>query len=287
MANRTVCRNNLKQIGLALHTYHSSNGCFPSGYLFTPPATLTNGQGGNNLLPAYDWIPPQPGALPNSPGWGWAALLLPYLEQNPLSKRIDLTLPVEGPTSLAVRTVTLKTYTCPSDSSTGVFMVKTNTNQDLTQAATNSYAACFGALGFLDTRPDLGNGAFYRNSQVRVDDVNDGTSSTLAVGERCAELTQTPWAGVMTPGTAQTTPGAPVYTARFDMAPSMALAHAGSKALNNPFCEPNDFFSPHRNVVQFVFLDGSVHSLTSDMGVDLLQALATISGGEAVGIGDF
>jgi prepilin-type N-terminal cleavage/methylation domain-containing protein len=288
-ANRTACRNNLKQIGLALHVYHDANLSFPAGYLFTAPLM-------NNAVPnfvpnwstnIYDWVPPLPGPPPNSPGWGWAALLLPYIEQNPISRQIDFTLPVEGPTMHSIRTAPLRLYTCPSDSSTGVFRVQTNLNQDLTGAATNSYAACYGALGLLGTRPDLGNGVFFRNSTTRVLDIIDGTSTTLAVGERCAALTQTPWAGVMTPGTARTTPGAPVYTSKFELAPAMTLARVGNKPLNDPYCEPNDFFSPHFQAVQFVFADGSVQAFTPLVSMDVLQALATIAGGEPVSPGDF
>src|SRR5262249_43785356 len=58
-ANRTSCGNNLKQMGLALHNYHDTHGSFPAGYLCQP---LTD--------PAY-----------TAPGWGWAALLLPFIEQ--------------------------------------------------------------------------------------------------------------------------------------------------------------------------------------------------------------
>src|SRR5438067_10164807 len=62
-ANRMKCANNLKQIGLALHNYHSTYDVFPSGY--TSATTGTNGEG-------------------LGPGWGWGTTLLPYLEQDNL-----------------------------------------------------------------------------------------------------------------------------------------------------------------------------------------------------------
>src|SRR5215472_3350221 len=72
-ANRTSCQNNLKQIGLALHHYHHVHQCFPSAYLFTP----------------QDSAPKQvPRGVYTAPGWGWAALLLPYLDQEPLARNI-------------------------------------------------------------------------------------------------------------------------------------------------------------------------------------------------------
>lgn len=284
---KTACRNNLRQMGLALQLYHDAKDCFPAGYIFDVNAATTGGGGGGGggggpARQRIDWWPPPPAPPPNSPGWGWAALLLPYIEQDALAKRINYNLPVEAPTMLDARSMPIRIYTCPSDISTGLFTVKTPKKVELTQAATNSYAACYGAGGILNIQPDAGNGIFFRNSRIRTEDISDGLSSTIAIGERCALLTQTPWAGVMTPGAAFTTPGAPVYTAVVEMAPTMALARIGLKPLNDPYCEPYDFFSPHDKVVYFVYADGSVHGLTQAVDNAVLQALATRAGNEAV-----
>jgi prepilin-type processing-associated H-X9-DG protein len=128
---------------------------------------------------------------------------------------------------------------------------------------------------------------FFRNSGLRFKDLTDGSSTTLAVGERAAYFAKSPWDGVMTGGTCRTTPGAPVYTAIIEMAPTMALARVGRKALNDPYSEPYDFFSGHGGVVQFVFADGSVHALSTGVRVPVLQALATRGGDEPISAGDF
>jgi hypothetical protein len=156
-------------------------------------------------------------------------------------------------------------------------------NAELATAATNSYAACFGAGGLINTQPDNSNGIFFRNSQVHIPDVTDGTSNTLAIGERASLFVQSPWSGVMTGGTTRITPNAPVYTSITELAPTMVLAHMGWHALNDPYSEPYNFFSPHRAFVQFVFADGSVHPLSGSTDVTILQALATYAGGETVG----
>ncbi len=282
-ADRVACRNNLRQIGLALHLYHDTEGAFPAGYTYdAPPAPIPT-----PVIPPlaykHDRPRPHPTAPPNGPGWGWAALLLPYLEQEPLARQINYRLPVESPQNLASRTLPLRIYTCPTDVNVGVFTVQSEANKPLADAATNSYAACFGALGALNDQPDAGNGMFFRNSHLRVKDLTDGTSTTLAVGERAALLTQTPWAGVMTGGTARTSPGAPVYTSIAESAPVMALARVGNKPLLSPYSEPYDFFSPHGTVVHFLFADSSVHGLSRGVAVPVLQALATRAGGEVVG----
>jgi prepilin-type N-terminal cleavage/methylation domain-containing protein/prepilin-type processing-associated H-X9-DG protein len=281
-ANRLACWNNLKQMGLALHHYHDAQDCFPCGYVKKEFA----GKDGPPP-PVFDRPPPDSDVVPNQPGWGWAFLLLPYLEQDALSRRMDPVQPVESPSNLAVRTTPLGVYTCRSDRATGVFTVVTEINAELANGATNSYAACFGALGLINTEPDTGTGIFYRNSRVRLADVTDGASATLALGERAALFTQTPWAGVMTGGTVRTTPGAPVFTSSYELAPTMVLARVGNKPLNDPHCEPYDFFSPHGEVVHFLFADGSVHALTASSSVTVLQALATRAGSEVIGSGDW
>jgi type II secretory pathway pseudopilin PulG len=100
-ANRTSCENNLHQIGLALHSYHDSQGSFPSGYRCQPTKD-----------PDY-----------TARGWGWAALLLPHVEGDTLAKQITYSLPIDDPTNLAARTTKLKLFVCPSDRSTGLFTI--------------------------------------------------------------------------------------------------------------------------------------------------------------------
>src|SRR5476649_165506 len=75
-AARLQCTNNLKQIGLALHSYHGANKQFPPGYVDgnTDPASTPDNDVG--------------------PGWGWASFLLPYLDQGSLFSQINFSQPV-------------------------------------------------------------------------------------------------------------------------------------------------------------------------------------------------
>jgi prepilin-type N-terminal cleavage/methylation domain-containing protein/prepilin-type processing-associated H-X9-DG protein len=266
-ASRASCQNNLHQIGLALHNYHDSQGCFPSGYLCTKP----------QANPDY-----------TSPGWGWAALLLPFLEQGNLGRQINFALPIEDPGNLAARTTILKMYVCPSDRSTGIFTVFDKNNAPLTRAATNSYAACHGVGVDLDEELDDFNGMFSRNSRVRFADVTDGTSNTIAIGERGAFFTQAAWAGAVSFGTTRITPGAPTINPNaIEDAPTQVLAHIDVEMINDPRGDPEDFFTPHTGVAMFLFADGSVHSITTATPLSVLQALSTRDGDEVVNSGDF
>src|SRR5262249_42197422 len=133
------------------------------------------------VLPCkFDRPPPGAYVETNQPGWGWAALILPYIEQNNLANKIDWQVQTDGPSHRDVRLTRQPMYTCPSDVETGPFLVFTANNEALAEATTNSYAACFGQGGRLGLTPDLGNGLFARNSHVRFRDIYDGLSNTLA-----------------------------------------------------------------------------------------------------------
>ncbi len=286
-ARRTQCRNNLKQWGLALHQYHEIHATYPPGYVFARPVPNTAAM---NLEPPngqsrflFDgWLPPAPLPPPQDPGWNWITMLLPQIDQTPLYRQIDLKRSVGDPVNADKVVRTLSLVSCPSDSDAGVFTVLRKNGSELADASTTSYVAVFGKYGLINTNPDDGDGTFQRNSRVRAQDIRDGLSQTISVGERAALFTKAPWAGVMTGGTVRTTPGAPVYTSTIEESPCMTLARIGSRTLNDRFSEPYDFFSAHSGQVFFLFADGSVRAITSGINLEILHSLATRSGGEVV-----
>src|SRR5262245_17667249 len=124
-SRRVGCQSNLKQIGLALQSYHDAMRRFPSGYL-----SATNGRGDHT-----------------GPGWSWTAQLLPYLEQEPLANRIDSRFHVEAPQHADVRVSRVRLCLCPSDAAPATFTAfrdsaKTSPICDL---ATASYVGVYGA----------------------------------------------------------------------------------------------------------------------------------------------
>jgi prepilin-type N-terminal cleavage/methylation domain-containing protein len=269
-ANRVSCQNNLKQIGLALHHYHNINETFPPGYIFIDP------NGGSR------------GFIATAPGWGWAALLLPYLEQEPLARQIDCDVALDDSRYQALRTTVLRVFICPADQNTGVYMVRNVFEENLVQAATNSYAANFGTGGEMGEHPFNSDGVFYCNSKIAMKDISDGLSNTFAIGERACWFVRSPWVGAVTNGMAEVADNAPVLYKTKEEAPVQVMASIFNNIpLNAPESTPYCFFSPHANVVLFTFADGSVHLINVRIPYPVLEALATRATGDVMSAIDF
>lgn len=255
-ARRVNCTNNLKQIGIALHNYHDTMGQFPSGIV------------GNS-----------PPSRPNMPKWGWAALILPYVEQGPLSDTINVKGVELDPQILAAKAgntvldAALRTkisgYRCPSDTAKDYFTTGTPaaTERYLNDSTGNRYAApvvnYVGVTGLYDVaKPN--NGVLYLDSKTSFRDILDGTSNVIAVGERHNDCWMGPatWLGAgdltMTPSGVYTTLG----NVRW---PINELLKANP---NDTRCK-DGFGSFHPGGAMFVFCDGSVHflaeTITSNM----------------------
>jgi prepilin-type N-terminal cleavage/methylation domain-containing protein len=256
------CKNNLKQIGLAMHHYHDTNHAFPVGY--------------------YDPTPwPQ---LDNGPGWGWGAFLLPYLEQDTLYRQINFNLDVGDPANAAIRTTFLTIYHCPADDKTGTFTV-TDGGTNSWDLAWGSYVACNGNDGVDDFTTPPHTGPFIRaTAGFRVADITDGLSNTLFVGDRTSRLSYSTWVGGPT-GALNPFLQAP---GNYGAEVTLLLCHAGPTGPNSPgVFDADSTSSPHRTGVPFVFGDGSVQYLSNAISIPVWMALATRSGGEAVGQGDY
>jgi len=264
-ARRTQCRNNLKQIGLAMHNYIDTFKTFPPGYI----------AGSSDIAVT-------------TPGWGWAAMILPQLEQTALFEKLNLDLPIEDPSnSVGIQTF-LPSYVCPSDiCPIGAFAVTSDPANFVLVVQTTpcSYAGCVGNDSCdVDSNATPWNGVLYRDSKTRIADITDGTTSTILVGERAWALTNGLWVGA--PNTALIRGGK-----LNNFSPVTATSAIGILAhahwVNNRYDSDgglDDYASLHPNGANFLFADGAVHFLmdvtTEGGSEDTFQALATRSGGE-------
>ncbi len=279
-ANQTACRNNLKQMGIAIHSYNDKVGHFPPAYLFDE-TRLDRLEVGEMQEWTYEnassWEP-----MLTFPGWGWASFLLPHLEQGSWAQQIDLKRAIEHPINKDLRTRLMKSYICPSDRNVGVFSMKSQLNKPLADFATNSYAACYGTGGSIGELPAKGDGIFYRNSNMYLNKITDGLGTTIAIGERGSILCQAPWIGAVSEGTTRVHPNAPVYVAAVEEPATAVMARTGWHMLNGHYSEVYDFFSPHYGMGLFLFADGSVHAMSVNTKQSVWKAIGTRAGGEAI-----
>jgi prepilin-type N-terminal cleavage/methylation domain-containing protein/prepilin-type processing-associated H-X9-DG protein len=267
-ANRATCKNNLKQIGLALHNYHGRMRSFPPGY-------QTQVASDNSDL---------------GPGWGWATFLLDDLEQANVSRSIRFDLQISDPANAAVRVLVLPVFVCPSEVKQGTFTVVDANGKPIVDVARGSYVAMNGVLGVTSDAWD-NNGAFIRNRHLRIAEITDGLSNTLFVGERATNMSSSTWTGAVTNGVvpAQRYPDPADQLANAEGAPALVLSHGSRNHLpNNPLVFDADATASfHISGVNFLFGDGSVHSITNSINGIIYEALLTRQGGEPVGGDDY
>ena len=117
-AHRVQCLNNLKQIGLAIHNYEGSNGCFPPGYLSAP---------------GVGFCDPQTGDC--GPGWGWLTALLPGVEQGNLYDSLNINMPCWDLTNTTSVRFSPRVFLCPSANNPATTVGVTDINLNLWQGA--------------------------------------------------------------------------------------------------------------------------------------------------------
>jgi prepilin-type processing-associated H-X9-DG protein len=231
-------------------------------------------------------------------------MLLSHLEQGSLFGALNIALPVEALQNTSVVRSMIATYVCPSDLTNGPFAVTDASGRELAIAGPSSYAASVGgnetdtATGI--NNDGLGTGVFFRNSAIRLANIPDGTSQTIAVVERAWSKASGIWPGAITTGTIRR--GAhnncPTTGALYYPAATLVQAHCHLINTNSdPDGGLDDCSSLHPGGANFLFADGSVHFLKNILGDAgtrpdgstiyyasdvVFQALATRCGGEVV-----
>ena len=263
-ARRAQCVNNLKQIGLALHNYDGSHQTFPSGYVSKFDVS------GNDT----------------GPGWGWAAMLLPQFEQTPLFNSINFNLAIEDPANSTSRLPNVNNFLCPSDSAATAYwavnrdITNGTPRQNICQVSPSNYIAMYGNG---EPGPN-GDGIFFRNGKVGLRDITDGTSQTIAVGERSHRLGEATWVGSVTNAIMFPTDNDDIGRYRTETSSGMVLGHVGEGVgPGDRRGDVNQFYSLHSGGgVNFLFADGHVSFLKATMNYQAYRALATRAGAEVV-----
>lgn len=185
-ARRSQCRNNLKQIGLALHNYHETFGVFPPGNVHSITDVTLNTAG--------------------RAAYGWGAFILPQLEQANLFNQLnvngrELHTLMQNASLRPLTQQSVPVYRCPSDTAPALNdrRLFTNAIYGDTATATSSYVGVHGtrwswASDWLLSQQDP-YGIFWPDSKVRVADITDGTSNVFLVGERNWEFNSAIWIG--------------------------------------------------------------------------------------------
>lgn len=255
-AERTRCQNQLKQLGLALHLYHE-------GFDRFPPGTMTDRTG-------------EP-----MPYLSWCARLLPYLDHEPLWREVQAAFRrdrnfLNEPAHPHLGTLVLA-FNCPSDE-------RVRTAHALgpngVRRAFTSY------LGVNGRNANERDGTLFADSRVRLADILDGTSNTLAVGERppSADLIFGWWYagwGQDHDGEADMLLGVRSYNTGVGARGCPPGPYEFQPGRFDNQCDAFHFWSPHPGGANFVFCDGSVRFLRYSAN-PTMPALATRAGGEAV-----
>ncbi len=293
-ARRAECTNNLKQIGLALHTYHDVNHTFPHGTRC-------------------------PIGAPN-----WRVVILPFMEQRALYEQLDInaqdnvggfsaeredangTYGYGTGRNAVLAGLTVPNWNCPSNPNSKNASGVTPTYNNRSRGQTHDYVGIAGATNDPAGRTNVcsaetgyggifcENGILSINLWVRMRDVIDGTSNTLIVGEqsgrvgtwdiradyhggwsgftscsRPAQMTGSPW------GTGVTTVRYPINAkATVCASPSGCdTVYDGNTVLN----------SFHPGGTNGLFTDGSVHFLNETMNMDTFRRVATKDDGQVLG----
>ena len=288
-ARRTQCRNQIRQLALAVHNYESSMTCFPPGQIRMGFSSS-----------------------PRVRGWSMFVQLLPYMDQAPLYSQWDFANPLNNETSGNTGTI-LPLLICPSATISQNPYVKTSgTRHALTSYAGNGGsqshppASTSGNGVFAATGPAITTPPTVQHGLVRIRDLTDGMSQTILLGERSHDdknydsfftngLTQNPmngwghWApsggGFGLTDVTLSSFGPINYRLPWDFAnkPGSISSSATFDAANETIQRLNAYGSQHVGGAHVALADGSARFLSENIDLATYRALSTRAGGEVPG----
>lgn len=250
-ARRTVCQNNLKQMGIALNAFNTASGKFPWGG-YKHPNILLNGVKVDGE---------------SARGFAWSVYILPELEQQGLYDRIDFDTMYSMGVNDELAQTRLPAFVCPSSKKTEpeeatVYIASGKSVR--TKRATYGLSHYGGIYGERiawpgRTTPIPNNpprGTLLYDRQVTARDIRDGLTHTLMVGED-THWNDGQWISSLN-----------------------VMDQCG--AINDPAITENEIRSDHSGGANVVFADGHVDFLANQLPLEILAALCTRAGGEIV-----
>jgi prepilin-type N-terminal cleavage/methylation domain-containing protein len=282
-ARRTQCTNNVKQVALGLHLYHTDHGELPPGY--GPLPADSYGTGTSSGVPYAEW--------------SWAARLFGYVEEATIAGEIDWNWnpgasAVPPPTIHQVVTAKIPMFHCPTDPT-----ISRNWNEDMSCFPGMAVAEGFGRISYAGNfgqgqleAPHYPNGrridgVFRFNAGDRFGQITDGTSKTLLTSELIA-------GGVCSVRGEFAYDEGPVFMQDFppnDSAPDLvrwcdaedkvpgAIAPCVASVTKLNMVRHSSR-SMHPGIVVVSLCDGSSRNVNDDIGIDPWQSMGTPRGGE-------
>jgi len=252
-ARRMQCQNSFKQIGIALHNYHDTHKVFPAGW-------LGHDESGRHFVDGAS-------------GWGWAAMILPQLEQAALYEQLDFNQTVLSESNSLNRATPISILRCATDTGAPLWEIHDrDSHNPLATLATSNYIGCYGTFDLHECEETpLGehctsDGMFFHNSRLRFADMIDGTSTTIMIGERTSRLGMSTWVGNVPHG---------------DHSFARIVA-VGDHPPNHPGAHMDDFSSLHPGGAQFLYGDGRVQFMSENIDLAIYQAQCTRAGREVI-----
>ncbi len=162
-ARRAQCVNNLMQLAIAVQNYETAHELFPPGVVSEKGPVLDQ---------------------PTGYGYGWIVRILPYCEMRNTYNHFNMQISLYDGRNLTTRTSLIRTLLCPSDN-------RPNRNP-ANEVVLSNYVGCHSGV---ETPIDAtNNGAFILNKAMRYEDIPDGLSNTVFIGEKVNDGTGEGWA---------------------------------------------------------------------------------------------
>jgi prepilin-type N-terminal cleavage/methylation domain-containing protein len=280
-ARRTQCRNNLKQIGLALHNYEAS--------MSVLPPSRTSGLRTAVGLPVGVWL--YPGTGPTDPAihlHSFASLILPYLERGTDYGLMNYNVSALDPVNRPLARNRYAMYSCPSFAGRDFTQEARYVNPPVScaECAIRNYVALGSTTVLrLSGQPGLPppDGIMFPGSRTRIGDIIDGTSNTIVIAE-----TREQDAAVWIDGTSSavaarwfdpTNPGGE-FAGR-----TASINHRPYFVFPSPF-SINQLWGPssfHTGGAHHLMADGAVRWISENINADLYSGLTSRAGGEVTG----